>query len=92
MWDVGLTKWPVADRMYVFVRKDIAAQVWNLGVGEGSASNPFTTVEVNQCTANWQPLEANQILTINHGRWASAQSPAPNCDQRGRTHLCGGRV
>ncbi len=59
--DFTLTKWPVADRMYVFVRKDIAAQVWNLGVGNGQAvaANTLTT---NQCTANWQPLQANLII------------------------------
>lgn len=54
-----------ADRMYVFVRKDIAAQVWNLGVGDGQAGSVFTTVDVNQCNANWQPTEANLVLNIN---------------------------
>lgn len=28
-----LTEWPVSDRMHVYVRKDVAAQVWDLGVG-----------------------------------------------------------
>ncbi len=56
-----ITEWPVADRMYVFVRKDIASQIWNLGVGEGSAANPLTqTTEVNLCTQNWQPLVASR--------------------------------
>lgn len=64
LWDGGLTKWPVADRMYVFVRKDIAAEVWNLGVGEGTAV-AAGTVQVNQCNANWQPREANQVLNVS---------------------------
>ncbi len=61
--DFSLTKWPVADRMYVFVRKDIAAQVWNLGVGDGQAL-ATNVLQPNQCTANWQPLQANQIYQV----------------------------
>ncbi len=60
--DFSLTKWPVADRMYVFIRKDIAAQVWSLGVGEGTALVTSDVTETNLCTANWQPLQANQIF------------------------------
>ncbi len=62
--DFTLTKWPVADRMYVFVRKDIAAQVWNLGVGDGTAVVANVS-QPNQCTANWQPLQANQIYQVS---------------------------
>jgi predicted membrane-bound mannosyltransferase/sugar lactone lactonase YvrE/Na+-transporting methylmalonyl-CoA/oxaloacetate decarboxylase gamma subunit len=62
--DFTLTKWPVADRMYVFVRKDIAAQVWNLGVGEGTAVAANVS-QPNQCTANWQPLQANQTYQVS---------------------------
>ncbi len=62
--DFSLTKWPVADRMYVFIRKDIAAQVWNLGVGDGQAV-AANTLQTNQCTANWQPLQANQIYQVS---------------------------
>ncbi|MBN2472806.1 MAG: TIGR03663 family protein, partial [Anaerolineae bacterium] len=28
-----LTQWPVSDRMHVYVRKDVAAQIWDMGVG-----------------------------------------------------------
>lgn len=28
-----LTQWPVSDRMYFYVRKDVAAQIWDMGVG-----------------------------------------------------------
>ena len=28
-----LARWPVADRMHFYVRKDVAAQVWDMGVG-----------------------------------------------------------
>ncbi len=61
MWDGGLVRWPVSDRMYVFVRRDIAAQVWDLGTGNGSAV-VAGTIDTNQCTANWQILDANQVL------------------------------
>lgn len=71
--DFSLTKWPLMDHMYVFVRKDVAAQVWNLGVGNGTATNPFAVTEVNQCNANWQPLQANLAILssevpMNHPR------------------------
>jgi DNA-binding beta-propeller fold protein YncE len=60
--DFSLTKWPLMDHMYVFVRKDIAAQVWNLGVGNGTAANPFAATEINQCNANWQSVQANLLI------------------------------
>lgn len=31
--DFTLTQWPVSDRMYFYVRKDVAAQIWDMGVG-----------------------------------------------------------
>jgi uncharacterized protein (TIGR03663 family) len=52
-----ITQWPVADKMYVFVRKDLAAKVWSLGVGDGKVTN--APVDVNVCNQNWQPLAAN---------------------------------
>jgi uncharacterized protein (TIGR03663 family) len=57
----NITQWPVADRMYVFIRKDIAAQVWDMGIGDGSAFVP-DVAEVNLCTQNWQQLTANQVF------------------------------
>lgn len=58
-----VTSWPVADRMYVFIRKDVASQIWNLGVGEGSAANPLTeSTQANLCTANWQQLMASRVV------------------------------
>lgn len=29
----SLTQWPVSDRMHFYVRKDVAAQIWDMGVG-----------------------------------------------------------
>lgn len=61
--DFSLTKWPVSDTMHVYIRKDFAAQIWAYGVGDGSVLNPLDAIEQNQCTANWQPLVAEQVLT-----------------------------
>jgi DNA-binding beta-propeller fold protein YncE len=55
--DFTINRWPVSDRMYVFVRKDLASQVWTLGVGQGTAVNLATQAEVNLCSANWQPVQ-----------------------------------
>jgi uncharacterized protein (TIGR03663 family) len=35
-----LSQWPVADRMRLYVRKDVAAQIWNYGVGPSVLSGP----------------------------------------------------
>ncbi|NDJ61832.1 MAG: hypothetical protein GYB67_11950 [Chloroflexi bacterium] len=62
--DFSLQNWPVAERLYFYVRKDIAAQVWNLGVGDGIAFVPPEAVTtVNQCTANWQTRFADVIFS-----------------------------
>jgi predicted membrane-bound mannosyltransferase/DNA-binding beta-propeller fold protein YncE len=58
------TQWPVSDRMHLYVRKDIAAQIWNLGTGDVVVSNALVeeASEVNQCNANWQPLAAQIVF------------------------------
>lgn len=60
--DFSVTNWPVADRMHLYVRKDVAAQTWSYGVGEGGVINPLENGTVNQCSANWQPIIANSVL------------------------------
>ncbi len=73
-----LTKWSISDRMHLYVRKDVAAKIWNLGTGQGTAVNPASQVQVNQCTANWQPLASNVIFNqdgsaaLNHPLGLSA--------------------
>jgi DNA-binding beta-propeller fold protein YncE len=56
--DLSITNWPVSDRMYLYVRRDVAAQIWPYGVGEGEVVNPLDQAEQNLCTANWQPTQA----------------------------------
>ena len=58
----NVTQWPLADRMHVYVRKDVAAQVWDLGVGDGLVSNPLDEMEVNVCTQNWLALSAAEVI------------------------------
>lgn len=63
--DFSLTKWPVHEAMYVYVRKDVAAQIWEYGAGDGGVVNPLESLEVNQCVANWQNLVPSQVLTAS---------------------------
>lgn len=61
--DTSLQNWNPGERLYFYVRKDIAAQIWNLGVGEGTVLNPLEGVGVNLCTENWQQQSA--LLAFN---------------------------
>jgi uncharacterized protein (TIGR03663 family) len=54
--------WPVSNMMHVFVRKDVAAQVWNYGTGEGTVTNPLEQIEQNACTTNWVDLSPIQTI------------------------------
>lgn len=56
--DFAITNWPVSDRMHFYVRRDVAAQIWPYGVGDGEVINPLDQIEQNQCTANWQATQA----------------------------------
>ncbi len=57
-----VTRWPVSDRMHYYVRKDVASEIWTLGVGEGSVANPLDELEVNVCNANWQLMAADVVM------------------------------
>lgn len=62
-----LTEWPVSDEMSLYLRKDIAAQVWTYGIGGGTVENPFTAIEENVCVTNWSPREATVVFdTSSH--------------------------
>ena len=58
----ALEQWPVADRMYLFLRKDTAARIWDLGVGDGQVINPLADLSPNLCNENWQPLSAHTVI------------------------------
>jgi len=61
--DFSATHWPVSDRMLVYIRKDVAKQIWEYGVGDGQVFEP-TTQAVNLCRVNWdQTKAATSILS-----------------------------
>jgi len=60
--DFSLTNWPVSETMSFYVRKDVAAQIWSLGVGDALAQNAEEATSVNLCVANWQPVTADLIF------------------------------
>ena len=67
--DYSLKNWPVSERLYFYVRKDIAAQIWDLGVGDGTALVTTDTAAANVCTTNWQQRYADFIYSqtrLNH--------------------------
>ncbi len=57
-----VTQWPVSDRMHFYVRKDVAAQIWNLGIGEGEVYDPTQDIAENVCNSNWQRLQASTVF------------------------------
>jgi DNA-binding beta-propeller fold protein YncE len=59
--DFSIQHWPVADRMSFYVRKDVAAQIWSLGVGEGT-TGAVIPEEVNLCVENWDPRPASLVI------------------------------
>ena len=71
--DYSLDHWPVAERFSLYVRKDVAAQVWNLGVGEGTVMNPLENQVANVCTANWKQDYAETVF--NAGAAAPMNHP-----------------
>ena len=62
--DFSEERWPVADTMYVYVRKDFARQIWEYGVGEGEIFTEDLSESVNMCRTNWQDTRtAIQVIT-----------------------------
>ena len=57
-----ITKWPVSDRMHYYVRKDVASQIWDLGIGEGGVENVLLNQPENVCNTNWQLRTADSVL------------------------------
>jgi DNA-binding beta-propeller fold protein YncE len=65
--DYSLQNWPVSERFYVYVRKDVAAQVWNLGTGDVTVQTPAVNQTNNICTSNWQQKPADTLFTLPEG-------------------------
>jgi uncharacterized protein (TIGR03663 family) len=72
--DYSPESWNPGEHLLFYVRKDVAAQVWNLGLGDGTALNPMENTTANICTENWQQRYADlalmdsseQPMTLNH--------------------------
>lgn len=63
----SFNSWPVSERMYFYVRKDIAAQVWNLGVGDGSITGSIVqSAEPSICATNWHQIQADFVIGDNN--------------------------
>lgn len=60
--DYSVENWNPGERLYFYVRRDIAQQVWNLGVGGGVAlsGDPLGASAANAsvCSDNWLPISA----------------------------------
>ncbi|MCE7947347.1 MAG: TIGR03663 family protein [Chloroflexi bacterium CFX4] len=65
-----LDKWPVSDRLAFFVRKDVAAQLWDFGVGtarvSGLPEDPFAELRCDTCAAEFV-LPAETALNAPRG-------------------------
>lgn len=46
--DYSLSRWPVADRMRLYIRKDIASQLWPLGLGPSAAQTASENIYNNK--------------------------------------------
>ncbi len=73
-----LSRWPVVDRMRFYVRRDLAAQLWDMGVGPTVLSEPSTP---DPFEALWQDVVASNF-------WGSEGS-APGEFQRPRNVAVG---
>ncbi len=55
-----LTTWDPSDQMRLYIRKDVAAQIWNYGVGPSDAPQVVDPYEAGK-----QTISANQTFTSN---------------------------
>jgi DNA-binding beta-propeller fold protein YncE len=65
--DFSLPNWPVQEKMYMYVRKDIAAQVWQYGVGDGTIASAVEQEEISACVSNWQEIPASVVFNTATG-------------------------
>ncbi len=66
------TSWPLSDRMHFYVRKDVAAQIWDMGVGAQVVSE-FDTSEADlwvprAASLVWGGVQGAQPGQLNHPR------------------------
>lgn len=75
--DFNVTRWPVSDRMHFYVRKDVAAQIWQYGIGDGQVA--VEEQPISQCNANFKQIYAELMfeqppIPLNRplGMWADS--------------------
>ncbi|MFN8528205.1 MAG: TIGR03663 family protein [Anaerolineae bacterium] len=62
--DYSYTNWPVSERLYFYVRKDVAAQVWNMGTGGATTIADLTSAGTpSVCTTNFQALQPQLVFS-----------------------------
>jgi predicted membrane-bound mannosyltransferase/DNA-binding beta-propeller fold protein YncE len=71
--DFSIANWPVTDWMDFYVRKDVAAQIWDMGTGAvkvaGLPEDPFLSLRCDTCAANAVFAAAGeQPGQLNHPR------------------------
>src|SRR5690606_519821 len=81
------TTWPVSDRMHFYVRKDVAAQIWDLGAGEGVALATTEETQPNLCVANWQPRSADVVFGPGGGDPLPLNHPLDIAVSEGRVYV-----
>ncbi len=75
--NLDVSQWPVADRMDVYIRKDVAAQIWNFGTGSTKIASlpedPFKTLHCEACASNAVFAgQGDQQGQLNHPRKIAA--------------------
>jgi hypothetical protein len=80
-----LDKWPVSDRLVFYVRKDVAAQIWDFGVGTARVSalpvDPFAELRCDTCAAELV-LSAETALNAPRGLAVDAEGKLYVADTR----------
>lgn len=81
--------WPVVDRMVFYVRKDVAAQMWDFGVGGGKVSglpsDAFANLRCDTCAANFvYDTSVTGTVPLNYPRGVAV-------DAKGNTYIADSR-
>jgi len=76
------TQWPLMDELHFFVRKDIAAEVWQLGTGDGTATSAIEQQPSSACVTNWQQLSADIVFNTTNSPLLRPISLAVSPDDR----------
>lgn len=70
--DFSLSSWPLRSKMRLYIRKDVAAQLWDYGVGPSMADYSIIDPYQENYVADLQPVTVIENLTAPEG---ALQSP-----------------